>query len=150
MKSTTKLDEIKKYKLEDWVKIFGEMYGDTDADRNASSLWLDVIKESTTLAGHIRKDEFQKAIETIPDVFSRLASFVAKYSVKLTDAVMRDEGIDLRPDNNSSSYLTEWVLDKYPGVCSKCAQKPCVCNSLQYEWSTKKDAYQFAETIKPS
>jgi NTP pyrophosphatase (non-canonical NTP hydrolase) len=148
MKSTAKIDEIKKYKLEDWVKIFGEMNRNADADRNASSLWLDVIKESTTLAEHVRKDEFQKAIETIPDVFSRLMSFVAKYSINLTPAVIRDEGIDLRSDTDSGLSLTEWVLDKYPGVCSSCAQKPCVCHSLRYEWSTKKDSYKFAETMK--
>jgi hypothetical protein len=148
MKNSAKIDEIKKYKLEDWVEIFGEMHKNADSDRNASSLWLDLIKESTTLAGHVRKDEFQKAIETIPDVFSRLISFVAKYSVNLTDTVMRDEGIDLRSDTKSGLSLTEWVLDKYPGVCSSCAQKPCVCHSLRYEWSTRKDSNKFAETIK--
>jgi NTP pyrophosphatase (non-canonical NTP hydrolase) len=145
MTNNSKLDEVSTYMLEDWVRIFGDIYRNADADRNASSLWLEVIEESSTIAEYIRREEYKKAIDKIPDVFCRLLCFVAKYSINAAD--VQNEGIDLRPDNNCNIYLTEWVLRKYPDVCSICAQNPCICPSLRYERETRNENLKIAENM---
>jgi NTP pyrophosphatase (non-canonical NTP hydrolase) len=143
----SKAQRVSEYKLEDWIKIFGVIYGKADAERNASSLWLDAIEESSNLAEYIRREEYKKAIDKIPDVVGRFLSFVAKYSVNCTDELVQDEGIDLRPEVNTQLYITEWVLKKYPNACAVCAGNPCICPSSRYERERRNEDFQIQETI---
>jgi NTP pyrophosphatase (non-canonical NTP hydrolase) len=147
MTTNSKLKEIKEYRLEDWVKIFGDIYGNANAERNASLLWLEVIAESSNIAEYVRREQYRRAIDTIPDLFSYLLSFVAKYSIYATDNVIQNEGIDLRSDEDSSLYLTEWILKEYPGCCSVCAKKPCICPASRYESEARFEDSNFAEMI---
>jgi hypothetical protein len=150
MNIDTGLKGIREYRLEDWVNIFARMYASADADRDASSLWLDVLDESSNVAEYVRREEYRKAIDTVPDVFARLLSFVAKYSANATDATVENEGIDLRPEDDGAPYLTAWVLKKYPAVCSVCARKPCICPSSRYERETRNEDVRIPEIIPTS
>ena len=147
MTRDTELGDMRELMLEDWVDVFGRIYSAADADRDASSLWLDVLEESSNVAEYVRREEYRKAIDTIPDVFGRLLSFVAKYSVNAADADIDSEGIDLRPEGEDEPYLTGWVLKKYPSVCSVCAQKPCICPSSRYEKETRNEDFRVGEVI---
>ena len=147
MTTNSRLEEIKEYRLEDWVKTFGDIYGNANAERNASLLWLEVIAESSNIAEYVRREQYKRAIDTIPDVFGCVLSFVAKYSINATDKVIQDEGIDLRSDEDSSLYFTEWILKRYPGSCSVCAEKPCICPASRYETEARFENSDFAEMI---
>jgi hypothetical protein len=124
---------VKTFSLEKWVEIFGGIYQDADKERSASSLWFDVMEESNELAEFVRRDEYDKAIDIMPDILGRLFRFMAKYSENVTEQVIDTEGIDLRSKNRDGLFVTEWVLRQYPGLCSVCAQKPCQCLSSRAE-----------------
>jgi NTP pyrophosphatase (non-canonical NTP hydrolase) len=141
-------EESKKYRLEDWVLVFGRMYGRADEHRDASSLWLDVIERGSKIAEYVRREEYKKAVDTIPDMFSRVLCFVAKYSINATGSVLQGEGIDLRADGVTDTYLTMWILRKYPFLCSACAQIPCGCPSSRYEMETRHEGDEVAKTEK--
>jgi NTP pyrophosphatase (non-canonical NTP hydrolase) len=141
------INSIKKYKLEDWVNIFGSIYIKADVDRSASSLWLDVIDTSSYTAECIRREEYKKALDSIPDVFCQLLCFVAKYSIYLSDDILNREGIDLRSENSDDLFITKWILMKYPDVCSVCVKNPCICSSQKVEKELRNEKYDIAETI---
>jgi len=119
------------FKLEDWVKVFGDIYSLADRERTASSLWLDVIRECSGVAEHTRREEYHDALDSIRDAAGRLFSFIAKYSVNATDETIWNEGIDLRPWEGRDSFVTEWLLRRYPALCSSCGHNPCICPSLR-------------------
>lgn len=133
MNDTLTDEVVKTFSLEKWVEIFGRIYQDADKERSASSLWFDVMEESNELAEFVRRDEYNKAIDVMPNVLCRLFRFIAKYSENVTEQVVDAEGIDLRSKNRNGLFVTEWVLRQYPGLCSVCAQKPCQCPSSRAE-----------------
>ncbi len=133
MNDTLTDEVVKTFSLEKWVEIFGGIYQDTDKERSASLLWFDVMEESNKLAEFVRKDEYNKAIDIMPNILCRLFRFMAKYSVNVTEQIVDTEGIDLRSKNRDGLFVTEWVLRQYPGLCSACAQKPCQCPSSRAE-----------------
>jgi hypothetical protein len=69
-----------------------------------------VLEESNELAGFVRRDEYSKAIDVIPNILCRLFRFMAKYSENVTEQVVDTEGIDLRSKNRDGLFVTEWVL----------------------------------------
>ncbi len=133
MNDTLTDEVVKTYRLEKWVEIFGGIYQDADKERSASSLWFDVMEESNELAEFVKRDEYDKAIDIMPNVLCRLFRFMAKYSENVTEQVVDTEGIDLRSKNRDGLFVTEWVLRQYPGLCSVCAQKSCQCPSSRAE-----------------
>ena len=147
MKKNISFEDVQKYQLEDWVRIFGRIYKKADAERTASSLWLDVIDESANIAEFVRRDEYKKAIDNMPNVFCRLLCFVAKYSINLTDDILEHEGINLSSPDYNENCLTEWVLRKFPCLCSVCAKKPCVCPSSRADVENRDEEFKIGEVI---
>lgn len=147
MEEKLDLSTINHFMLEDWVKTFGTIYGEVDSERRATSLWLDVIGESSSLAEYIRIEKYNEAFDTLINVFCRLLRFVAKYSVNASETIVANEGIDLRPEDSSSPYITKWVLKRYPALCSMCANKPCICPSFKAEKETRLEGFDIEDII---
>jgi hypothetical protein len=135
------------FKLEDWVKVFGDVYILADRERTASSLWLDVVKECGSVAENVRREEYYKALDSIRDATSRLFSFIAKYSVNVTDEIIWNEGINLRPWEGHDSFVTEWVLRRYPNLCSACGHSPCNCPSLRATRETREETFDMGKSL---
>ncbi len=130
------LNNVNSFMLEDWVKSFGIIYSEVDFERTATSLWLDVIGESSSVAEFIRREKYNKALDTLSSVFCRLLCFVAKYSINASDTIVAKEGVDLRSGDNNNFYITKWLLRRYPALCSECANNPCICPSLKVDKET--------------
>jgi hypothetical protein len=104
MNDTLTDEVVKTFSLEKWVEIFGGVYQDADKEKSALSLWLDVMDESKELAEFARRNEYDKAIDVMPNVLCRLFRFLAKYSVNVTEQVVDAEGIDLRSKNRNGLF----------------------------------------------
>jgi hypothetical protein len=135
------------FKLEDWVRVFGDINVHADRERPASTLWLDVLEECSGVAEHVRQEEYYKALDSIRDATARVFSFIAKYSVNVTDEIIWNEGINLRPWEGHDSSVTEWVLRRYPNLCSACAHSPCTCPSLRASREAREDTFDMGKSL---
>ena len=147
MREKLDLNRVNRFMLEDWVTTFGVIYSEVDFDRTATSMWLDVIGESSKVAEFIRREEYKKSLDTLSNVFCRLLSFVAKYSLNASDTIATKEGIDFRPWDNNNFYITKWLLKRYPGLCSMCANNPCICPSLRPDRETGSEKSNIGDII---
>lgn len=103
------------WSLDDWVKMFEEIYGEKNKGKTDEEIWLHVVEEVAELAEDLRKQhvrprynkkgELEGAVINIADTFAWLCAFVSK-----------------------RGSLEEIVWHKYPNICSYCfVDTNCLC-----------------------
>lgn len=113
--------------IDAWQAAFWTLYGHKDDKLPLYDMMLQMIVDATRLTEAMRKSRYDEAFTCLPRVFSWLCSMSAKC------AANPDEYADLSP---VSQTLSEIIWHKYPGVCSLCAQKRCVCPTFNADLLT--------------
>ena len=115
--------------------------------------WLQFVNDVTILSEEIRRERYTESIKQVSCILGRFLDFIGTYINKeSTPSFSNNNNINnrwkvwlsfselLATAFNLKSYnsklknieklpegLTRWILAKYPFVCAKCGEKPCVC-----------------------
>ncbi len=94
--------------LNEWQKMFERIYGNVNATLSAEQIWMHVMEEAGEVARDMRKEDYDKLAQDLPDIFAWLCSFATQTGIHIEDAI--------------------WT--KYPQICPYCLRKRnCVCIS---------------------
>ncbi|MFX0115493.1 MAG: MazG nucleotide pyrophosphohydrolase domain-containing protein [Candidatus Hodarchaeota archaeon] len=94
-------------KISDFQDLMKELYIQRDKARGTEKTMLWFISEVGELSEAIRLNKLEKIAEEMADVLAWLCSIANLTKINLETA----------------------VLEKYPGLCSRCNSKPCECDS---------------------
>ena len=91
--------------ISEFQKMMQELYAHNDMRRGGKATMLWLVEEVGELAEAIRREEPENIREELADCFAWIGALANLYEVNLEEA----------------------FLQKYPGVCPTCGQKPCIC-----------------------
>lgn len=103
--------------------------------------WVQIINDTTILGEEVRRNRYSKAVERAGRILMRLLDFIGHYLYIHTPDINNPKFPDLVAhafrESSYSNYFgyagpeegpTRWILAKYPFVCAKCGDKPCMCS----------------------
>ncbi|MFW9997256.1 MAG: MazG nucleotide pyrophosphohydrolase domain-containing protein [Candidatus Odinarchaeota archaeon] len=124
------------WNLDDWVKMFEDIYKNRNEHKSEEEIWLHVVEEVAELAEDLRKQhifprqnskkETEGILVNIPDTFAWFSAFIAKKRFSMEDIV--------------------W--NKFPNICSYCFMETncsCIGRSKAYSDSEKDRGYTAKE-----
>lgn len=116
-------------KIKEWQKIFSELYSEADSNRTPEQMWIAVMAHTSSIGESIRKDAFERLLNSAAHTFCWLCSFVNKCN-------------DLQKDDifSISESLCGIVSLKYPNKCGHCAHSPCDCDPVKMDKEKGKSA----------
>ncbi len=91
--------------VREFQRLMEEIYGKKDRERGPEGTMLWLVEEVGELAEAVRKGDVKAAEEELADIIA--------WAFSLANVL----GIDVE----------DVLKSKYPGVCPKCGEKPCVC-----------------------
>jgi len=91
--------------ISEFQKLMQELYAHNDRRRGGKATMLWLVEEVGELAEAIHREEPENIREELADCFPWIGALANLYEVDLEEA----------------------FLEKYPGVCPRCRQKPCIC-----------------------
>jgi len=122
-------NEVDDKSINDWMKLFKNLYSVADSERTPEQMWIAVMAHSSTIGESIRKVAFESLLRSAAHTFCWLSSFVNKCNALSEDDVF-----------SISESLPGIVSLKYPGVCGHCLGQPCVCDPVKMEERKDKPA----------
>lgn len=132
--------------LDDWVLKHYSLYGGNNRDKSPMELWLQVVTVGSRLAEDVRRGQIVKALNgNLVNLFGWLISFVGKYIHQPKFSDDDPIGEDLRRPSRTPNALPgpesfgKWVLQKYPGVCAACGNRPCICSAHRKTFEERKE-----------
>jgi NTP pyrophosphatase (non-canonical NTP hydrolase) len=102
--------------LQHWEQEFADIYAAVDQKRRPTDIWLLLVEDASQVAEQVRRDKYADALDRLAHVVCWTCSFVHRLRAA------NDLGITI------NATLPEIVWHKYPGHCSTCAQRRCVCS----------------------
>lgn len=114
--------------INDWAKIFSELYGEADSERTPEQMWIAVMAHTSQIGESIRRFAFENLLKSAAHTFCWLCSFVNKCNVLRNDVFSIDE------------TLPGIVSLKYPCVCGHCQTTPCSCDPVRMDREADKSA----------
>lgn len=100
--------------IDDFVKAFGDVYGNWDQKRSIERMWLQVVEEASSVAEAVREVNYVDVVSHLADTFCWICGLVSK---------CKTENPILHFKEDFSSII--WM--KYPGQCPLCDTSPCQC-----------------------
>jgi NTP pyrophosphatase (non-canonical NTP hydrolase) len=91
--------------IKDFQQLMSDLYAHNDRKRGPTATMLWLVEEVGELAEAVRRDDRENLREELADCFAWVGALANLY------------GIDLE----------EVFLEKYPGKCPTCRQRPCIC-----------------------
>lgn len=113
--------------LDEWQMAFWRLYGHKDDETPLFDLLLQMVADATRLAEAVRKQKAAEALPYIPRVFTWLANMITKCA----------NDPSLYGDLSSTASLSRIVWNKYPRLCSLCAEPRCMCPFLALDPDSK-------------
>lgn len=114
--------------INDWAKIFSELYGKADFERTPEQMWIAVMAHTSQIGESIRRFAFEDLLKSAAHTFCWLCSFVNKCNV------LRDDVFSI------NETLPGIVSLKYPGACGHCQKTPCSCDPVRMDREADKSA----------
>jgi NTP pyrophosphatase (non-canonical NTP hydrolase) len=107
--------------LQHWEREFADIYAAVDRKRRPTDIWLLLVEDASQVAEQVRRDKYADALDRLAHVVCWTCSFVHRIRES------NDLGVTIH------ATLPEIVWHKYPGHCSTCAQRRCVCSVSRAE-----------------
>lgn len=115
--------------INDWGKIFENVYGQADSKRTPEQMWTAVMAHASSIGESIRKGAFESLLNSAVHHFCWLCSFVNKCN-----------GLDNDDIFSIKDSLCGIVSLKYPCKCGYCRKNPCACDPVVMEGERNKSA----------
>jgi NTP pyrophosphatase (non-canonical NTP hydrolase) len=103
--------------IDEWQGAFWSLYEEQDRALPLFDMMLQMIVDATRLSEAMRKGKYEEAFACLPRVFSWMCSMSAKCA---SDPELADL-------SKNGGTLGDIIWNKYPGLCSLCAEEVCVC-----------------------
>jgi len=116
-------------KIEEWQKIFSEIYSKADFNRTPGQMWMAVMAHTSSIGESIRKYAFDSLLKSAAHTFCWLCSFVNK-----CNNLQKDDLFSI------SESLCGIVSLKYPNKCGHCEGSPCNCDPVKMDREKDKSA----------
>jgi NTP pyrophosphatase (non-canonical NTP hydrolase) len=113
MQINRSLEEIT---LEEWSNKIWDLYKVQNEKRKIPDLWLAVVQYVSKIGEGIRKNEYHEVDKGVAHTFCWICVFIKKCN----------EEPELSPFVLKKTF-SEILSLKFPGVCGRCANKPCIC-----------------------